>query len=95
MKLPVAVLLQLILFWIIYFSFYLSAAQQDAVNAARTAIKRLPTSCALQALQGGAAAGVVAAAPAGGQMLVAMANCIQNPPLPNVPVRDDDNVEVI
>ena len=69
------------------------AAQQDTVNAAQTAMKRLLTS--LQALQGGGGAGGVAAAPAGGQMLVAVANPIQNPPLPNVPVGDDDDVEVI
>ena len=71
---------------IVYFSFYLFATQQDAVNAARRAAKRLPASCSLQALQGGADAGGVAAAPAGGQMLVAVANSIQNPPLPNIPV---------
>ena len=71
------------------------AAQQDAVNAARTVMKRLPASCALQALQGGGGAGGVAAAPVGGQMLAAVANPIQNPPLPNVPVRDDDDAEVI
>ena len=71
------------------------AAQQDVVNAARTAAKRLSASCALQALQGGTGADGVAAAPAGGQMLVAVANPIQNPPLPNLPVRDDDDVEVI
>ena len=51
---------------IVYFSFYLFVAEQDAVNAARTAAKRLPASCALQALQGGAGAGGVAAASAGG-----------------------------
>ena len=69
------------------------AAQQDTVNAAQTAMKRLLTS--LQALQGGGGAGGVTATPAGGQMLVAVANPIQNPPLPNVPVGDDDDAEVI
>ena len=63
-------------------------AQQDTVNAAQTATKRLPAFCAIQALQGGG--GGVAAAPASGQMLVAVANPIQNPPLPNVPAGDDD-----
>ena len=37
----------------------------------------------------------MAAAPTGGQMLVAVANLIQNPPLPNVPVGNDDDAEVI
>ena len=86
LQLHVAVLLALISFWIIYFSFYLFAAQQDTVNAARTVTKRLPASCALQALQGGGGACGVAAAPVGGQILAAVANPIQNPPLPNVPV---------
>ena len=95
LQLPVTVSLPLISFQIIYFSFYLFAAQQDAVNAARTVMKRLSASCALQALQGGGGAGGVASAPVGGQMLVAVANTIQNPPLPNVPVGDDDDVEVI
>ena len=69
------------------------AAQQDTVNEAQTATKRLPATCAIQALQGGG--GGVAVAPAGGQMLVVVANPIQNPPLPNVPVGDDDDAEVI
>ena len=78
------------------FLFYLFTAQQDAVNAAGTVTKRLPASYALQALQSGGGAGGVAAAPAGGQMLVAVANPIQNPPLPILPVRDDDDdAEVI
>ena len=94
LQLPVAIAFPLILFWIIYFSFYLFAAQQDAVNAAQTATKRLPASCALQALQGGGGASGVAAASVGGQMLVAVANPIQNPPLPNVPVGDDDVEEI-
>ena len=71
------------------------AAQQDAVNAAHTATKRLPASCALQALQGGGGAGGVAAAPVGGLMLVAVAYPIKNSPLPNIPVGDDDDEEVI
>ena len=79
LQLPVAILLPLISFWIIYFSFYLFAAQQEAINAARTATKRLPASCVLQALQGGGGAGSVAAALVGVQMLVAVANPIQNP----------------
>ena len=69
------------------------AAQQDAVNEAQTAMKRLPATCAIQTLQG--RGGGVVAAPASGQMLVAVANPIQNPPLPNVPVGDDDDAEVI
>ena len=56
-------------------------------------MKRLPATCAIQALQGGG--GGVAAALASGQMLVAVANPIQNPPLANVPVGDDDDAEVI
>ena len=69
------------------------AAQEDTVNEAQTAMKRLPATCAIQALQGGG--GGVAVAPAGGQMLVVLANPVQNPPLPNVPVGDDDDTEVI
>ena len=37
----------------------------------------------------------MAVTPTGGQVLVAVANPIQNPPLPNVPVGDDDDAEVI
>ena len=37
----------------------------------------------------------MAATPASGQMFVAVANPIQNPPLPNVPVGDDDDAEII
>ena len=95
LQLPVAVPLPLILIQIIYFSFYLFAAQQDTVNAARTVMQRLPASYALQTLQHGGGAVGMAAAPAGGQMLVAVANPIQNPPLPNIPVRDYDDAEVI
>ena len=95
LQLPVAISLPLIPFQIIYLSFYLFPAQQDAVNAAQTATKRLPASCALQALQGGGGAGGVTAALVGGQMLAAVANPIQNPPLPNIPVGDDDDAEVI
>ena len=73
---------------LIYFSFYMFAAQQDAVNEARTAKKKLPASCALESLQGGGGTGGVAVAPAGEQMLVA----VENPP---VPVADDDDAEVI
>ena len=96
LQLSVTVSLPLISFWIIYFSFYLFAAQQDAVNAAKTVMKRLPASCALQTLQGGGGAGGVAASPVSGQMLVAVTNPIQNHPLPKIPVMDDDDdVEVI
>ena len=65
LQLPVAILLPLILFWIIYFSFYFFTSQQQAVNEVRTAAKRLP---ALQAIQVGASVDGVSEAPVSGQM---------------------------
>ena len=55
LQLPVAISLPLIFVLdnIVYFSFYMFAAQQDAVNEAQTTMKRLPATCAIQALQSG------------------------------------------